>query len=528
MSKRQIFILLGILVVFGVAIFVKKLHKPVEYQTEAGSSLVIQFDENVVDRIVMKKIKQQDAKVEEAKTEVPTEKKAEVDTKTGDAAKTEKGKEAKSATPSAESEKPKEVVEQVELIKTDGQWKIPGKWDSKADAERIKRLFKSLSELKGEERGSSEDLYGDFGIKDEQALHVVLYSGSNEALHLLFGQKKAGFQDFFVRKTGSNSVYLASGSLLSDLGIYGEIKDAELKADSWLDLKLLGLKPESIKKIEIKEKGKGKDWREIGVNLPFEKDEAKIKDYFARVANLRATGVEDPGGLKEKVFGFEAPEVEAKITDMENKTITITVGAAKKESSSDSYLQVSGTPQVYTASRYALETFSVNEATLVKANPLGIDKENLESLVVHTASKEYVLSPKKDSWPKLDEYISKLASFSVSGTDASIATAVLPDWIEIKAEGGEPLKISCETLVKDAKDVLCKNEKKKLSFKISDVTYKDLFEDLTRLEKPKPETPAPTATEVKKEEVPAVAAAPVVKPEEPKADQKKAEKKKKK
>ena len=216
----------------------------------------------------------------------------------------------------------------VELTRADAAWSLPSVWHAKADGERIKRLLTRLTELAGEARGNSETLFDDFGITDAKAIHLALYQNNAERLHLLIGTAQVGWDQFFARRAGSPAVFLCRSNLLSsELGIFGNIESAAVKAESWVDYHLISAAPEAVHHLELRE-GSG-DWRALDGPPP------------QSLLNLRATQVVDPQGAG---YGLESPGWQLRVMKKEGAPLELAVGGAVAGTAETRYVKITTEP----------------------------------------------------------------------------------------------------------------------------------------------------------------------------------------
>lgn len=375
----------------------------------------------------------------------------------------------------------------VELQNMEGIWRLPSVWNARADADRVRQLLEHLSELSGEARGNSETLFDDFGISDAKALHITLFEGDREALHLLVGTAPAGWQQAFVREAGSPNVFLTRSQILQDLNIFGDIATAPLSTDTWLQLKLLTFSPEEIQRIEVRE-GSG-EWRELGNPLPFERDDEKVRAYLQTLLTLKAGGVVDPQGT---AYGFDQPTWQLRLNKKEGDPILLSVGGAKTGSTDEHDLRLSTSSEVYYAGRYMLEQLQADGSRLIRPDPLKIGAAAWRQLKVKTMINEVALSLKDAHWQGLDDYLQALNTFQVAQTDHLPAregdTVTMPYWIELTDDRDrEKTGIACEAPGSDPNShVLCLNQHNGIRFLITHAMFQSLFEQLERLEKPQP------------------------------------------
>ncbi|MBI4598189.1 MAG: DUF4340 domain-containing protein [Candidatus Omnitrophica bacterium] len=281
MNSRQLTILGVVLAVLVAAVAIKRFQPRKEVFREETQSLDVRVDTGAADRITISK-----------------------------------------GTPEAPA---------IELAKTESTWTVPSAWHAKADGERIKRLLTRLTELTGERRGNREQLFDDFGITDAKAIHITLSQRNTELLHVLLGTKSVGWDQFFLRRAGSPAVFLCRSNLLSsELGIFGNLESATLKAESWVDRRLFDAAPETVTGVELRE-GSG-EWRRL---------EADLAPYLQSLANLNATEVVDPDGSG---YGLEQPVWQLRLTKKEGAPIELAVGGTRAGSTDARYVKVTAIP----------------------------------------------------------------------------------------------------------------------------------------------------------------------------------------
>ncbi len=124
---------------------------------------------------------------------------------------------------------------EVYLVKEKGRWVVQSHYGISANETVLSTFLDKLDKLDGELRSNDSALLRDYGISDEEAVHIILKQNSSEMSHLVLGNKKAGYQNNFVRKNGSNAVYLVDQNLLSDLGFWQDVTEENFNIDRWQD-----------------------------------------------------------------------------------------------------------------------------------------------------------------------------------------------------------------------------------------------------------------------------------------------------
>jgi hypothetical protein len=257
----------------------------------------------------------------------------------------------------------------VELVKKNGVWSVSSLWNAKADAPKITKLLEAVQQAKGELRSADSAILKDFRIGDADAVSLkFLGAADTELLDLKVGTTKAGFDGFFVRRSGSPEVYFVDTPFDQLLGIFMPMEEAVLSANFWADLTLLSLDPEKVNKITIshlkggavtavsgverleqkdapsaKEGGPmGTAWKLVGPQQARPVDPDKVLRYIVKMNSAKAKGVVDPAG---KEYGLEKPVW--RLSVMEGEKPVILEAGSKNEKENVYFVKVRDLPQVF-------------------------------------------------------------------------------------------------------------------------------------------------------------------------------------
>ena len=331
--------------------------------------------------------------------------------------------------------------EPLKLARKETGWTIASKWNIKGKTETIENLLTSLTGLQGELRSSSQKLLPDYGISKDQAFSIVILNKEGKPLEQLFiGAEKPSYGSCFVRKAASRDVYLVNKDIFASLGIYGEPREAKIDADRWMDLSVAALDVEKIEvvkliyttdrpittvdiKKELDAEKNLKQWVTAGEKPVFDIDAKKIKDFLKKINDLRGTKAVDPRG---KGYGFDKPFLKVSLQGTE-KPVEILVGNTEEEDSGDRYIK---TPDgyVYILPEYRLSDINIDISKFFIANPLRINKDKLQSVVIKSDKDRLTL--RKHLIEENTDYIKILEDFSVKNMltdkkyDASFKTPV--------------------------------------------------------------------------------------------------------
>jgi len=114
----------------------------------------------------------------------------------------------------------------------------------------VKQLLDDLAGLKGELRSSDEKVLPDYEIDETKGLHVVAATtGGTELFHFVAG-KQAPAGGAFVRKEGSNDVFVTRASLRSSFGVWGDpprVPDPK----RWINLEIQRVERDDVDRVVL-------------------------------------------------------------------------------------------------------------------------------------------------------------------------------------------------------------------------------------------------------------------------------------
>jgi len=335
--------------------------------------------------------------------------------------------------------------------KDGGDWLITSQWNLGADRQKIENLMKDISNLKGELRSRSEELFSDYGISIDKAFSIDFVDKDGVSKQKIFvGTEKAGGEKSFLRKGDSSDVYIVDKDIYYMFGMYGKAEDSVLNADMWVDLSIAKYDPEKIDSIRITRQEEGlktvtvdvkreldenknlKQWVSQGEGAVFNIDAAKIKDYLNRIITTRAAKAVDPAAVD---YGFASPFLTINFAS-EGAPIDLIVGKEENENTNDRYIKAPE-GRVYLLKRYGINNIDIDISRFFIDNPLEINKDKLESIKIK--AKEKAVDLDKDRISLNTDYINELSRFSV---EKILFTKILkaPDYsIEVKKDDGTSL-----------------------------------------------------------------------------------------
>lgn len=146
------------------------------------------------------------------------------------------------------------------------KWRVPTHFNSPVKQDTIDKYLDAVVKMKGEPRtkGASDEALATYELTDSDAFHVAGYKkdSTEPIFHLLVG-KSPGYKAVFVRKQGSNDVFVEETDLRQQAGIYSappspmmgkteETKELQKpEAAIWLDKEVLKLTTGKINKVAL-------------------------------------------------------------------------------------------------------------------------------------------------------------------------------------------------------------------------------------------------------------------------------------
>ncbi|MBI5150090.1 MAG: DUF4340 domain-containing protein [Candidatus Omnitrophica bacterium] len=292
---------------------------------------------------------------------------------------------------------------QVQLAKEDGAWKVKSLYGVNADENVLSALVKKLDGLKGELRSEEASLLSDYGISDDQGIHVILRKGESELEHLIIGSKRTARWEVFVRRDKTNKVYLTQDSLLGDFGLWGEVKEENFDKNRWFDKQVLRLDPAQVTAVKVtaggkdasktwldlalQETGNGNEWVCTGcaVPYPFGLSATKIENYLRSFANIRAREVTAP----DPAAGFGGDVWKAGFKLKDGKEITLLRG--KKNAEGSDYYMKTADAYYYLVPVSSFDGFLRGGGNIFVSNPFKVEEDKITKVEIQdlTAKKKF-------------------------------------------------------------------------------------------------------------------------------------------
>lgn len=288
---------------------------------------------------------------------------------------------------SDDTDKPKNV----HLAKEGDHWTVKTHYGVYARDQVITALLEKLDQLKGELRSNKKGILSDYGIDDEQAVHVQLHRRDADYIDISVGTQKAGYQNNFVRMGGTNAVYIVNENLLSALSVRGEDEDQKLDVNTWVDKRITHLEVSDIAGVTIIE-GEGaakriaidikrelidgkKQWRSA-IPYDFGLSASKIKSMIERFNNTYAQEVVAPD--EEGVF--DAPGWTGVFTLENGEQVKIIRGEEKPEGKY--YVKREGAGYFYHIAKSTFHSRKNQQGNIFGNNPLKVDEKSISEIEI--------------------------------------------------------------------------------------------------------------------------------------------------
>lgn len=388
-------------------------------------------------------------------------------------------------------------VPQVEMVKTDGKWILSSLWNVRADEKRIDNFFEAVQKAKGELRGKSKNVFGDFGIDDSQGYHVTVTDAQGKALvQFVIGTQKADYGSLFVRKKDSEEVFVTEANLFGLMGVYGKPEADEPQPDYWADKQFADFAIPQVTKIEslsyqngsvsasVMLEKEGGQWKFSGQEQPFSPGPEKVEQFLAALQGGRAQKILDPQGRE---YGFTSPRWNLRVSFQSGDPLELTLGLPETSEEKTFFLRSSMSPAVFLVSSYDLEAVRVGADWFFGSNPFRIEVSKIQKIIIHADKEEKIFQPNVKTWDALTGYLETMQGFSIRKVEVK-KPKFGKYWIEIKRSDEE------KPFVLDVSDVAVQMGDEKVFpgqkrgsgafFALTGAQFSQFFDNLSRLDEP--------------------------------------------
>jgi len=288
---------------------------------------------------------------------------------------------------SDDADKPKNV----HLAKDGEHWTVKTHFGVYARDQVITRLLEKFDQLRGELRSNRKDILGDYGIDDEQAVHVQLHRQDADYIDLAVGTQKSGYQNNFVRMGKTSAVYVVNENLLAALGVRGEDKDQKLDTNTWIDKRITHLDPNDVVGVTITEGSGAEERTAIDINRELVDGKKQWKSTIAYDFGLSASKIKKVIEVFNNTYAQEvvAPDVEG-VFDAPGWTgiFTLTDGdqvkivRGKEESEGKYYVKQEGAGYFYRIATSTFHSRQSQQGNIFASNPLKADENYISEIEI--------------------------------------------------------------------------------------------------------------------------------------------------
>ena len=263
------------------------------------------------------------------------------------------------------------------FVKKDGKWLVSSYFNASAKVTEIDKLLDDVKKLQGEIRSTKPELFPDYEIADDVALHLEFMGpDSTDLAYFLIGKGvPQASKASFARKNGSDTVYMANVNFLSRFAVWNAEPAKRMPGKRWAELKMAEIDKEKINSFEIKAKKRNylfekkeeisEDtleatqfvWRQAKPDSGDKLEEDQISGILNRLANLRANEVIGNEILPE--HQLSKADYIVTITSDDGLVTSIDFGAEADTTGNMRYTMVEGQPYIYTISKYNFESIFV-------------------------------------------------------------------------------------------------------------------------------------------------------------------------
>jgi len=287
----------------------------------------------------------------------------------------------------------------VTVNRTGESWTVGSRFGAPADSEKVDTFLGLYKGLMGTVRSRSKDLLEDYGLKDDQAVHVriVMKGEKEEPCEILIGSDSK-----FVRKKGENTVFSVDKDFHDPVGIYSE-SDAP-KSTAWLKKQILSIEKDDVTRmvlaypdkefvLEKKEKkdesGEKKEEKDKDGLKPDKKKEYEwkivsggpewltpkdnpAKKVLDKLNDLECNDAVDPE--KKEEWGLKDPAFRLTVTKDDDSTVEILGGLPK--TGSKGYVTLSSSSNVYELSNWVFTSLFPSGDVLFEGFPERVAKKD--------------------------------------------------------------------------------------------------------------------------------------------------------
>jgi hypothetical protein len=454
MKSKHLFILGAIFLVLIVGVIAKMNQQPPELANEEFASLNLEFDELLVSKIEMFKADHHD-----------------------------KG---------------------TAIVRDEEGWVVQSLQNARGDKDKIEGFFKTIRNAKGEIRGVNEFLFSDFGIVDNEGFHVKLSDAKdNTLLHFLVGTKTIQQGRLFIRRNGSENTFLTDTNFLLAMGIF-KMSEENITRAYFVSTQMLYFDKNDVTSLEVKQWANGKEfvtasvvletdpfdaaktaWKFKRDDLPFQIGDDKVTQFLDSLKTWRAQEAFPP---EDKNYDFSDPILQI-TAGLKDGSDIVLKGLAQDAESQSYPIYISNQPVFYHMFMYYFENMQAQDHRFFGDNPFGITENNISKFVIHRDKEEpLTVDPKDERWKGFSVFLNDIKNFrakELTFDDQVMKKVKSPEknFLEIFVAGKDVQIMDVGEPVNDRKrDYVALIRGNKTPFLINGSTYRNIFENIERIE----------------------------------------------
>ena len=291
--------------------------------------------------------------------------------------------------------------DRIELRRQDQKWRIETPFKDQADRGAVESLLADLEGWQKFDTIPAQEIEKDKGRLDEFGLSKAKLRlkllGKEMPPEIVFGGDAAFEGKMYVRREGSNEVFLAGQSVRTDIS---------KKPEDFRDKKLTDLATAQVTRALLKtaagemELEKKADHWEIVKPLRARGDDQKIGDLIAQVttAQIQQFVADDRGDLHP--YGLAEPRGSITLFTAEDKGgQMLQIGGASEKEKDQVYVRFAARNAVYTLPKKIEEVLGTKPSDLRDRHLVRIDMDILDRVTIDAAGKgKAVLARKAESW----------------------------------------------------------------------------------------------------------------------------------
>ena len=262
------------------------------------------------------------------------------------------------------------------FARKDTSWIVANRYGAPAKKSDVEKVIADLDSVSGSVRGEDADLYPDFQISDRDALQIKLLGADSSLLaHVYVGKGGSDGHSCFMRLPGAPTVYLANNNFISRFAAWNSPPEKRLPTDRWMELSLCNLKREAITSIKMHTPKTDyefastteppadtisqpkKVWNQVAPSKGKKLDEPKMMGIASSLSYLKANDVADPSYAHQ--FNLDKPSYTLWANDSSGQTVLINF-SDKVNDAEDRYVSVVGNTLLYTINKSTFERFFVS------------------------------------------------------------------------------------------------------------------------------------------------------------------------